>query len=97
MSYAWIANAEEAFEAVQFVREVSGGKIEVRNGQGQALFIDPEQILGAIDDQSELHQMPDDLVMLDKIDEPSILQVHALISFLFSEKKKHRNCFSNFC
>lgn len=76
MAYAWIANAEEAFEAVQFVQEVSGGKIEVKNGQGQAIFVDPEAILGAIDDYSELHQMPDDLVMLDKIDEPSILQVN---------------------
>mmetsp|Transcript_27438 Transcript_27438/g.32442 ORF Transcript_27438/g.32442 Transcript_27438/m.32442 type:complete len:2067 (+) Transcript_27438:95-6295(+) len=74
MAYAWIAHANDAFEAVQFVQEVSGGKIEVRNGQGQTMYVDPEQILGSIDDQSELHQMPDDLVMLDKIDEPSILQ-----------------------
>jgi hypothetical protein len=31
--------------------------------------------VGVLDDVSELHQAPDDLVMLDKIDEPSILQV----------------------
>ena len=80
MSYAWVAHKTEAFEAVQFVQELSGGKIEVRNSSGETLYLDPAQLLSAIDDVAELHQAPDDLVMLDKIDEPSILQVCGLES-----------------
>ena len=75
MSYAWIAHKTEAFEAVEFIQECVGGKIEVRNKRGETQYIDPSAILGALDDASELYQSPDDLVMLDKIDEPSILQV----------------------
>lgn len=36
--------------------------------------------VGVLDDVSELHQAPDDLVMLDKIDEPSILQVGRVVA-----------------
>jgi len=75
MSYAWIKHKSEAFEAVQFVQECMGGKIEVRTSAGETQYLDSSQILGALDDVSELYQQPDDLVMLDKIDEPSILQV----------------------
>lgn len=51
----------------------------------------PPPQVGVLDDVSELHQAPDDLVMLDKIDEPSILQVRIVeeISGKYMEEMRH--------
>ncbi len=53
---------------------MTGDKIEVRNQNGEQVFLSPSDIVASLDDEAELQQSPDDLVMLDKIDEPSILQ-----------------------
>ena len=52
-----------------------GEKIEVLNQSGETLFLDASDIVASLDDEAELQQSPDDLVMLDQIEEPSILQV----------------------